>query len=134
MIRNGLGYDLFDDIFSAPMFGNDHVMKTDITEKDGKYEMKMDLPGYKKEEIRLSLKDGNLTVSAEHNSSDETKDEQGNVIRRERYSGSCTRSFYVGESVKESDVHAAFENGTLTLTIPVLEQLEDNRTKYIAIE
>lgn len=128
-------FDLFDDVFDTPMFGMEPVMKTDITEKDGKYVMETDLPGFSKEDIRISLKDGNLTVEAEHHSDDDKKDKDGRVIRRERYSGSYSRTFYVGETVKESDIHAEFRDGKLTLELPKEEEkpaVEDRH--YIAIE
>lgn len=128
-------FDLFDDVFDTPMFGMEPVMRTDITEKDGRYVMETDLPGFNKEDIKVSLKDGNLTVSAEHHDNNETKDKDGRIIRRERYSGSYQRTFYVGDDVKESDIHASYANGKLTLELPKKEEkkeLEDRH--YIAIE
>ena len=91
-------------------------MKTDITEKDGNYTLDMELPGCKKEDIHLELNDGYLNVSASHNTSKDEKDDKGNVIRQERYSGTFSRSFYVGENVKEEDIKASYENGELKIT------------------
>lgn len=128
-------FDLFDDVFNTPMFGMEQVMKTDITEKDGKYVMETDLPGFEKEDIRISLHKGNLTVSASHDSSSDEKDGNGRIIRRERYSGSYSRTFYVGDSVRESDIHASYKDGKLTLELPKKELQEKTEDRhYIAIE
>ena len=86
-------------------------MKTDVREVDGNYLLDMELPGYKKEDIHLELKDGYLNITAARNSSNEEKDDVGNIIRQERYSGSCTRNFYVGDSIREEDIRASFDNG-----------------------
>ena len=112
--------DMFDDMFTSPFFSNrsDMTMKTDITEKDGYYTLDMELPGCKKEEIHLELSDGYLNVSASHNTGSDEKDDKGNSIRQERYSGTFSRSFYVGENVKEEDVRASYENGELKITFP----------------
>ena len=117
---NSLFDDMFDDMFTSPFFSNrsDMTMKTDITEKDGYYTLDMELPGCKKEEIHLELSDGYLTVSASHNTGSDEKDDKGNIIRQERYSGTFSRSFYVGENVKEEDVRASYENGELKITFP----------------
>ena len=112
--------DMFDDMFTSPFFSNrsDMTMKTDITEKDGYYTLDMELPGCKKEEIHLELSDGYLNVSASHNTGSDEKDDKGNISRQERYSGTFSRSFYVGENVKEEDVRASYENGELKITFP----------------
>ena len=110
------------------------VMKTDIREKDGKYLLDINLAGYGKEDIKISLYNGTLTVSADHNESKEEKDAKGNLIRRERYSGSCKRSWYVGEGVSENDVHASFENGVLTVEVPSEAKKEEPKEKQIAIQ
>ncbi len=112
--------DMFDDMFTSPFFSNrsDMTMKTDITEKDGYYTLDMELPGCKKEEIHLELSDGYLNVSASPNTGSDEKDDKGNIIRQERYSGTFSRSFYVGENVKEEDVRASYENGELKITFP----------------
>lgn len=129
--RNDLFDSFFDDMF--PTFNTASVMRTDIREKDGNYLLDIDLPGYKKEDIKISLYNGNLTIQAEHNDTKEEKDAKGNVIRQERYSGTCSRTFYVGESIRESDIHAAYENGILTLQIPTEQKKEAEEKKYINI-
>ena len=130
--------ELFDDAF-RPMWDMDRalygkharaVMKTDVRETDGGYELDIDLPGFKKDEVKLDLKDGYLTVSAAKGLDRDEKDKQGRYIRQERYAGQCSRSFYVGESVQPKDVHAKFEDGILKLSLPKAEQpkLPDHRT------
>ncbi len=127
--------DLFDDVFSTPFFkGNEGLMKTDVTEKDGRYYLTMDLPGFKKEDVKVSLYNGNLTIEASRSNSNDEKDTKGNVIRQERYSGSCSRAFYVGKSVHDSDIHASFDNGVLKIDIPTEQQKEVEEKKLIAIE
>lgn len=120
----------FDNFFEEP-FGlrKQGFMKTDIHEKDGNYVFDMELPGYQKEDIALTLKDGYLLVNASTKQDKEEKDDKGNVIRKERYHGSCSRSFYVGEQVKEEDIQAKFENGELSIVIPHVEskQIEEKR-------
>ncbi len=128
-------FDLFDDVFNTPMFGMEPVMKTDVTEKDGKYVMETDLPGFTKEDIKVSLNNGTLTVSAQHNARNDEKDKSGRVIRQERYTGSYARSFYVGDAVKEEDIKASYKDGKLTLEIPHEEEKKEIDTNhYIAIE
>lgn len=127
--------NIFDDLFNAPFFTRNepNMMKTDIKENDGGYELAVDLPGIKKEDIKAELNDGYLTITAENNSSKDEKDEKGKYIRRERYTGSYSRSFYVGDGLTEQDIKAKFENGTLTLAIPKKEVLPEKQNKYIAI-
>ena len=110
-------------------------MRTDIKDTESGYEVTMNLPGVKKEDVKAELKDGYLTISASANNSKDEKDDNGRYIRRERYSGSCSRSFYVGDQVTEADIKAKFENGTLTLLVPKMEEKPavENK-KYIAIE
>ncbi len=125
----------FDSGFSKGAKRETSLMKTDVKEQDGAYELEMELPGYKKEDVTAQLKDGYLTVQASRNASNEEKDAQGNYIRRERYTGQCSRSFFVGEAVKQEDIRARFEDGVLKLTVPKVEeqkQVEEN--KFIAIE
>ena len=133
------GENLLDDFFDFP-FGSNYtatdssLMKTDIKEMENGYEVTMNLPGVKKEDVKAELKDGCLTISASSNSNKDEKDEEGRYIRRERYSGSCSRSFYVGDAVTEADIKAKFENGTLTMMIPKKEvQHAVENKKYIAI-
>lgn len=136
---NSLFNDLMDLPFDREFTGTakreNALMKTDVKEKDGVYELEMELPGYKKEDVTAQLKNGYLTVSASKNTSNEEKNENGSYIRRERYSGQCARSFYVGEEVKQEDIKAKFENGILILSIPKEEPkkpVEENT--FIAIE
>lgn len=124
-------YDLFDDGFVG--FNDNTLMKTDITEKEGQYLLDMELPGYKKEDIQLELKNGYLNVNASRNTSNEEKDTQGNVIRQERYCGSCSRSFYVGENIKQDDIKASFENGELKISLPKEKEVLPEK-KTIMIE
>ena len=131
--------NLLDDFFEAPFgtfrSGTADLMRTDIEDKDQAYEVTINLPGVKKEDVKAELHDGYLTIHASSNTSKDEKDERGTYIRRERYSGSCSRSFYVGEGVTEADVKAKFENGTLKLLIPKQEEKAAvNEKKYIAIE
>ncbi|WP_308579579.1 Hsp20/alpha crystallin family protein [Oribacterium sinus] len=125
------GENLFDDWFDFPgfrglgrvenkLYGDraGRLMKTDVHEKDGQYDMDIDLPGFKKEDIKVELHDGYLQVSAVKGLNEEEKDEKGKLIRQERYSGSMQRSFYVGESIKQEDVKAKFEQGVLKLSFP----------------
>lgn len=127
--------NIFDDLFNAPFFTRNeaNMMKTDIKEHDGGYELTVDLPGVKKEDIKAELNDGYLTISAENNTNKYEKDENGKYICRERYSGSYSRSFYVGDAITEEDIKAKFENGTLKLDIPKKEALPEKQNKYIAI-
>ena len=127
--------NIFDDLFNTPFFTRSeaNMMKTDIKEHDGGYELTVDLPGVKKDDIKAELNDGYLTITAENNSSKDEKDEKGKYICRERYSGSYSRSFYVGDAVTDEDIKAKFENGTLTLDIPKKEALPEKQNKYIAI-
>ena len=104
-------------------------MKTDIKETESAYELDIDLPGYKKEDVQAELKDGYLTISAKTNTTKEEKDENGKYLRKERYSGSCSRSFYVGEDITEEDIKAKFEDGTLKLSIPKKEAKPVEKTE-----
>jgi HSP20 family molecular chaperone IbpA len=139
------GESLFDDFFdgftrparsvarySSPTTS---VMKTDIKETEGGFELDIDLPGYKKEDVKAQLKDGYMTITAETSQNNDEKDDDGKYIRRERYFGTCSRSFYVGENITEEDIKAKFENGILKISVPKKEAqpvVEEN--KYIAIE
>ena len=139
------GESLFDDIFgdftrpannlvryNAPA---PSVMKTDIKESDAGYELEIDLPGYRKENVKAELKEGYLTISAESRQENSQKDDAGKYIRRERYYGTCSRSFYVGDEVTEQDIKARFEDGILKVAIPKKEArpaVEESR--FIAIE
>ena len=133
--------NLLDDFFGYPFHGHsynynlDEMMKTDVKETDQGYEMTMNLPGIKKEDVKAELKNGYLTISASSNSHADEKDKEGRYIRRERYSGSCSRSFYVGEEIQQEDIRAKFENGTLKLLIPKQEGTPaEAEKKYISID
>ena len=129
-------FDLFDDIFTDPFFkrNDNKLMRTDIKEHDDNYVISVDLPGYDKENIKISVEDGYLTVQASMNSNEEEK-EKGKFVRRERYVGECSRSFYVGEAVKNEDIKATFKRGTLKIEVPKIEEKEAlPEKKYIEIE
>ena len=112
-----------------------NVMRTDIKESDAGYELAIDLPGYRKEDVKAELKDGYLTVSAETRKDNDEKDDSGKYIRRERYYGTCSRSFYVGEEVTQEDIRARFEDGILKLNVPKKEAIPKVEEKqYIQIE
>lgn len=128
-------FDLFDEMFNDPFFtrGESKLMKTDIKEKGNHYELEVDLPGYEKENIKIELSDGYLTVHASMNKTvDDEKDSK--YVHKERYVGSSSRSFYIGDGVKEEDIKASFKNGTLKLTLPKKEQEKLDEKKYIDIE
>ena len=122
------GENLFDDFFDggffgghSPLFGKNakNLMKTDIRETDDAkaYRLAVDLPGFKKDEITLDLKDGYLTISAEKGLDKDEEDKKGRILRQERYAGSCSRSFYIGD-VKAEDIKAKYEYGVLTVLVP----------------
>lgn len=112
-----------------------NLMKTDVKETEDGYEVDIDLPGFKKDEIRMQLENGNLTVSAAKGVDKDEKAENGNYIRRERYAGSMSRSFYVGEHVKEEDIRPKYENGILSFHLPKEEkQAVEQKPHYISIE
>ena len=135
MLMPTMRTNVFDDLFNTPFFtrSESSMMKTDIKEHDNCYDLTIDLPGVKKEDIKAELNDGYLTVSAESDTSKDEKDENGKYICRERYTGSYSRSFYVGDAVTEQDIGAKFENGTLKLTVPKKEALPEKQNKYISI-
>ena len=143
MMPSIFGENLFDDFmdeFAFPdvdkaLYGRHakNLMKTDVKEKDDSYEVDMDLPGFKKEEIRMQLKDGYLTVSAAKGLNKDEKNKEGKYVRRERYAGSMSRSFYVGENITEKDIHAKYENGILSFWLPKDEK-KKIENKYISIE
>lgn len=143
--------NLFDDLFDFPFYDDRNeqkvekklygrharnLMKTDIKEMDNGYQLIIDLPGFKKEEIHAALENGYLTISAAKGlDEDEQEKESGHYIRRERYAGACERSFYVGDSISQEDIKAEFKHGILKLFVPKKEArpaVEEN--KYITIE
>ncbi len=147
MLPSIFGENLFDDWFDFPslrelrnidrrLYGRNasREMKTDVKEHEDHYEVDIDLPGFKKEEIQLSLEGGYLTVSAAKGLDKSQEDKKGTLIRQERYAGSLQRSFYVGEALEEADIHAKFENGVLSLEIPKKEEKKLPEKKTILIE
>ena len=129
-------FDLLGEMFKDPFFTGDEskIMKTDIKEKKDKYLIDVDLPGYEKENIKLDVEDGYLTVYANIESNKEEK-EDGKFVRKERYMGSCSRSFYVGDNVESEDIKASFKNGTLRIEMPKKEEKKElPEKKYIPID
>ena len=148
MLRPSIFNDnLFDDFFEFPFFDDraerklyghnaKNIMKTDIKEHKDGYELEIDLPGFHKDEIQAELKDGYLTISAAKQlNQDEKEKESGKYIRRERYSGSCQRSFYVGDQITQEDIKAEFKHGILKLFVPKKEaKPEVEQRKFVSIE
>ena len=158
MLPSVFGEDLFDDWMDYFPFGRDfdkefskamapaehalygthakNMMKTDVRETDDSYEVDIDLPGFKKDEVKIQLADGYLTIEAAKGLDKDEKDKKsGKYIRRERYAGSMSRSFYVGEDVKQEEIHAKYDNGILKLSVPKKEAKKAvDSSKYIAIE
>ncbi|MDE6970829.1 MAG: Hsp20/alpha crystallin family protein [Eubacterium sp.] len=146
MLMPGIfGENLFDEFFNdftrpSKSLARYHtptsnVMRTDIKETANGFELDIDLPGYKKSDVQAELKEGYLTISASTNRDNSEKDKEGQYIRRERYYGSCSRSFYVGEAVTQEDIKARFEDGILKVSVPKKEvKPEVEESKYIAIE
>ena len=128
-------FDLFDDFFEDEFFPRHefiskkerNLMKTDIKEKKDKYLLDIDLPGFDKENIKISLNDGYLTIEAKVNKKDKNDDEK--YVRQERFYGECSRSFYVGEDLNEKDINAEFKNGILKIELPKINQ--ENKSKEI---
>lgn len=129
-------FDLLGEMFRDPFFTDyeSKVMKTDIKEKRDKYFIDIELPGYEKENIKIDVEDGYLTVYAEMDSKNEEK-EDGKFVRKERYVGSCSRSFYVGTEIQSEDIKASFKNGMLKIEVPKKEEKKElPEKKYIQIE
>ena len=123
----------FDDGWNSWDYSNTSLMNTDIKENDNDYELTMNLPGVKKEDVTAELKDGYLTISASKGlDKDEQEKETGKYIRRERYAGNLSRSFYIGD-VKQEDVKAAFKNGILSISVPKEDKKAKEEKKYITI-
>ena len=144
------GNDMFGDFFTDPWFDDKefkdmqkklyehrakNVMSTDVKEVENGYELEMDLPGFKKDEIKASVENGYLTISAARGLDEDEKDKKsGKYIRRERYAGACERSFYVGEGISQDDIKASFQHGILKLFIPKEPEKSVEEKKYVAIE
>ena len=132
-------FDAFFNAASAPMQAmqkmSPSLMRTDIKETDAGYELTIDLPGFKKDDVQAELKDGYLTIAAQTQSETEDKDDEGTFVRKERFSGKCSRTFYVGEDIEDDDIKAKFEDGVLKIAVPKKQEqpkLEEKKT--IAIE
>ena len=150
MLPTIFGENLFDDFFDDfdaldkrffgkqnPLYGKHakNLMKTDVNEKKNEYVVSIDLPGFKKDDVQAELKDGYLTITAQTQSESEDKDEEGTYVRKERFSGKCSRTFYVGDDVEEDDIKAKFEDGVLKIAVPKKQEqpkLEEKKT--ISIE
>lgn len=149
MVPSIFGENLFDEFFNDPfemnmllprgrdpLYGkhSKNLMKTDVRETENSYELDIDLPGFKKEDVNVELKNGYLTIAASKSLDKDEKDQKGRYIRQERYAGAMSRSFYVGEDVQPSEISAKFENGILQLSVPKAEQKRLPKTTTIAIE
>ena len=145
MMPSIFGENLFDDFMDDFAFPNvdkvlygkhaSNLMKTDVKETDSGYEVDIDLPGFKKDEIQMQLENGYLTVSAAKGLNKDEKNEDGRYVRRERYAGSVSRSFYVGENVTDKDIHPKYENGILSFKMPKDDKKAvEEKKHYIAIE
>ena len=145
MLPTVFGENLFDDFFDDsfgmmnarnPLYGKHarNLMKTDIRETDTNYELAIDLPGFKKDEIHLALDHGYLTISAEKSMEKDKENEKGKMLRQERYSGVMQRSFYIGDHLSEEDVKASYESGVLHIRFPKKEALKAPEKKTILIE
>ena len=148
MMPSIFGENLFDDFFDDdfamfhehggrdPLYGKHakNLMKTDVRETEDSYELDIDLPGFKKDEIDLGLNDGYLTISAAKGLDKDTEDKKGKYIRQERYAGTCSRSFFVGETVAPEEVSAKFEDGILRITLPKKAEKKLPEKKTIAIK
>lgn len=129
-------FDLFDDIFGDQFFfkNENKIMKTDIRERKDSYIIDIDLPGFNKENIKIDVTDGYLTINAKMSSENNKEEKKEKFVRRERYFGECSRSFYVGENVEPEDIKASFKNGILSLEISKKEEKEKlPEKKYIEI-
>ena len=148
MMPSIFGENLFDEFFDDdfpmipmrsirnPLYGKNakNLMKTDVRETDNTYELDIDLPGFKKDEVQLDLKDGYLTISAAKGLDKDQEDKKGKYIRQERYAGACSRSFFVGEGSEPRDVSAKFEDGILRVSLPKQVKKELPRNSTITIE
>ena len=148
MLPSIFGENLFDDFFTDPfgmmvmpqrhdpLYGkhSKNLMKTDVRETEGSYELDVDLPGFKKDEVNVELKNGYLTIQAAKGLDKDEPDKKGKFLRQERYAGSMSRSFYVGADVKSADVSAKFEDGILKISVPKAAPKELPKHTTIAIE
>ena len=136
--------NFFNDFMSDPFdfFGGEpaaktttSLMKTDVKETDKAYELDIDLPGFTKDNVQIELKEGYLTINAHTEQNNDEKDEKGSYLRRERFVGSCRRSFYVGDEISEEDISAKFDNGILKINVPKKELPKpEDRKRLISID
>ena len=147
MMPSIFGENLFDDWMDFPferefwgrknpLYGKNakNMMKTDIREHDDGYEVDVDLPGFKKDEIKASLENGYLTISAAKGLDKDEKDKEGKYIRQERYAGAMSRSFYVGNAIHQDDIRAKYADGILKISVPKKTKKEVEQANYISIE
>ena len=147
MLPSIFGENLFDDFFSDPfgmmipqgrdpLYGKHakNLMKTDIRETDTSYELDIDLPGFKKDEVSIDLKDGYLTISAAKGLDKDQSDKKGKYIRQERYAGACSRSFYVGWDVEPDEISAKFESGILQISVPKETRKPEVKSTSVSIQ
>ena len=147
MLLSIFGENMFDDFFSDPfgmmvpqtldaLYGKHakNLMKTDIRETDTSYELDIDLPGFKKDEVSIDLKDGYLTISAAKGLDKDAEDKKGKYIRQERYAGACSRSFYVGWDVEPDEISAKFESGILQISVPKETRKPEVKSTSVSIQ
>ena len=147
MVPSIYGENMFDDFFSDPvgtmvpqtrdaLYGKHakNLMKTDIRETEDSYELDVDLPGFKKDEVSIDLKDGYLTISAAKGLDKDEEDKKGKYIRQERYAGACSRSFYVGKGVEPEEIGAKFENGILEISVPKETKKPEVKSTSVSIQ
>jgi HSP20 family molecular chaperone IbpA len=135
---------VFDDVFSDPFFSTEpasvrsafakNSMSTDVKEKDGNYEVAVELPGFTKDDVSVEVKDGYLTISAKKEENKDEKDANGKFLRRERYQGARSRSFYIGKDLKSTDIKAKFADGVLSLTFPKEVAPVEQEKQLVSIE
>lgn len=139
MIVPKKNYDLFDDFFNDPFFKGEHMvpqqtmamMKTDIRENENSYVLDVDLPGFEKDNIKIDIENGYLNINAKIE--DSSVEDENKFIRRERFVGECSRSFYIGDDIVDDDIKASFKNGILSLEIPKVKEEKHEEKKYIEI-
>ena len=143
IFRDNLFDDMFDfdfdkefDRMMRPLYGKhaQNMMKTDVRETDNSYELDIDLPGFKKDEIIVQLDNGYLSISASKGLDKDEENKNGKYIRRERYAGAMNRTFYVGDNLTQQDIQAKFEDGILKISVPKKDVQQIEQNKYIAIE
>ena len=147
MLPSIFGENLFDDFFSDPfgmmvpqgrdpLYGKHakNLMKTDVRETEGTYELDVDLPGFTKDEVNVELKNGYLTIQASKGLDKDQSDKKGKYIRQERYAGACSRSFYVGWDVEPDEISAKFESGILQISVPKETRKPEVKSTSVSIQ